>query len=92
MDSDSIHHSYNHGIALTSGQGQGASGLVIANNVVARAVDHLFYLADGNEINNQFTNNLGLGAMTNSYSAAGEIRRGRLARPQDPARLLRLSR
>jgi hypothetical protein len=68
MDSDSIHHSYNHGIVLTSGQGQGANGLVIANNVVARAVDHLFYLADGNEINNQFTNNLGLGAMTNSYA------------------------
>ena len=75
MDSDSIHHSYNHGIVLSSpasvtpGSGSGgASGLNFANNVVARVVGHLFYLADGNEVNNQFINNLGLAAMSNSYT------------------------
>ncbi len=75
MDSDSIHHSYNHGIVLssppatTAGAGSGgASGLAFANNVVARAEGHLFYLADGNEVNDQFKNNLGLGAMSNSFS------------------------
>ncbi len=75
MDSDSIHHSYNHGIVLSSptsvtpGTGSGgASGLNFANNVVARVVGHLFYLADGNEVNNQFINNLGLAAMSNSYT------------------------
>jgi hypothetical protein len=73
MDSDSIHHSYNHGIVLgstaTAGQGSGgASALNFANNVVARAVGSLYYLADGNEVQNQFTNNLGLGAMSNAFA------------------------
>ena len=75
MDSDSIHHSYNHGIVLSSpssvnpGNGSGgASDLGFANNVVARAVSHLFLIADGNEVGNSFTNNLGLGAMSNSFA------------------------
>src|SRR5208282_1375635 len=76
MDSDSIHHSYNHAVVLS-----GASGLNFANNVVARAVGSLYYLADGNEVNNQFTNNLGLGAMGNAFA----ILQSTLAKGYTPA-------
>ena len=70
ITANSIHHSYNHGIALTAADGKsnGASGLTIAFNVVARAVGHLFYLADGSEVNNSFKNNLGLGAMLTAFT------------------------
>jgi hypothetical protein len=70
ITANSIHHSYNHGIALTAADGKsnGASGLTVASNVVARAVGHLFYMADGSEVNNTFNRNLGLGAMLTGFT------------------------
>jgi hypothetical protein len=64
INSNTIHHSFNHGIALN-----GASNLTIQNNVVARAVGHLFYLVSGTEVSDTFSGNLGMGAMMNNYPA-----------------------
>ncbi|MDO8432318.1 MAG: G8 domain-containing protein [Candidatus Binatus sp.] len=68
FDSNSIHHSYNHGIVLS-----GASNLTIPNNVVARAVGHLFYLVNGTENGNNFVGNAGLGAMANTFVAPSDL-------------------
>ncbi len=67
INSNTIHHSFNHGIALN-----GASNLTIQNNVVARAVGHLFYLVSGMEVSDSFSGNLGMGAMMNNYPAPGD--------------------
>ena len=65
---NTIHHSYNHGIVLTSVPGNGApKGLKINENVVARAVGHLYDLADGTATDIAFTKNLGVGAMEYAF-------------------------
>jgi hypothetical protein len=51
----------------------GANKLTISNNVVARAVGHLFYLVTGTENGNNFVSNVGLGAMMNLYAAPGDL-------------------
>lgn len=63
VDSNSIHHSYNKCVTLHS-----TNGVTVSNNVCARAVGHLFYLEAGDETGNQFTGNLGIGAMSNAMS------------------------
>jgi hypothetical protein len=63
IDSNSIHHSYNHCITVHD-----TSGLTISNNVCARIVDHMFYLESGKETGNTFEDNLGIGAMSNAFS------------------------
>jgi hypothetical protein len=63
IDSNSIHHSYNHCITVHD-----TSGLTITNNVCARIVDHLYYLESGTESGNTFEDNLGIGAMSNAFS------------------------
>ena len=61
---NTIHHSYNHGIVLGSATGgMPPNGLKITGNVIARAVGHLYDLADGTATNIAFSNNLGAGAM-----------------------------
>ena len=62
VDSNSIHHSYNKCIVLHS-----SDGITISNNVCARIVSHIFYLEIGDEENNRFEGNLGLGAMHNDF-------------------------
>ena len=62
LNANSIHHSYNKCIAVHSTQ-----NLTISNNVCARIVGHIFYEEVGNEDNITFTDNLGLGAMSNSF-------------------------
>jgi hypothetical protein len=66
VDSNSIHHSYNHCITLHN-----TDGLTISNNVCARIVDHMFYAETGNETGNTFTDNLGIGAMSNGFTITG---------------------
>src|SRR5262249_48499491 len=68
VKANSIHHSYNHGVVLT-----GANNLTIQNNVVARAVGHLFYLVKGTEAGNTFQSNVGLGAMNNTFTAPADL-------------------
>ena len=68
IDSNSIDHSYNKCISIHS-----TSNLTMQNNIFARIVGHIFYeeldpganAASDSGIN--FTNNLGLGAMSNSF-------------------------
>ncbi len=62
LNANSIHHSYNKCITVHS-----TKNLTISNNVCARIVGHIFYEEIGNEDNITFTDNLGLGAMSNSF-------------------------
>jgi hypothetical protein len=62
VDSNSIHHSYNKCVTVHSTQ-----NLTIGNTVCVRAVGHLFYEEIGDEKNVVFQNNLGMGAMSNSF-------------------------
>jgi hypothetical protein len=62
IDSNSIDHSYNKCIAVHATQ-----NLTVSNNVCARIIGHIFYEEMGNEDNITFNNNLGLGAMSNSF-------------------------
>lgn len=62
VDSNSIHHSYNKCVTVHSTQ-----NLTISNTVCVRAVGHLFYEEIGDESGVTFTNNLGIGAMSNSF-------------------------
>ncbi len=63
ISSNSIHHSFNKGIALA-----GLTGATIKDNVVTRVVGDLFYLQTGTEQNLTFTHNLGVGAMSNAFA------------------------
>jgi len=63
INSNSIHHGYNHCIALHD-----TNDVTISNNVCARIVDHLYYLETGAETGNTFAYNLGIGAMSNNFS------------------------
>ena len=63
ISSNSIHHGYNHCIAVHA-----TNNLTIADNICARIVDHLYYMEAGSETGNSFTNNLGIGAMSNLFS------------------------
>ncbi|HUY26794.1 MAG TPA: G8 domain-containing protein [Candidatus Binataceae bacterium] len=63
VDSNSIDHSYNKCITVHSTQ-----NLTISNTVCVRAVGHLFYEEIGDESGVTFNNNLGLGAMSNSFN------------------------
>ena len=63
IDSNSIHHGYNHCITLNK-----TNNVTISNNICARIVDHLYYLLTGAETGNTFSNNLGVGAMSNLFS------------------------
>ncbi len=62
VDSNSIDHSYNKCITVHATQ-----NLTISNNVCARIIGHIFYEEMGSEDNITFNNNLGLGAMSNSF-------------------------
>ncbi len=66
VDSNSIHHGYNHCITLHD-----TNNVTISNNVCARIVDHLFYTETGNETGNTFIDNLGIGAMSNGFNITG---------------------
>jgi hypothetical protein len=66
IDSNSIHHGYNHCITLHS-----TNNVTIGNNVCARIVDHLFYLETGSETGNTFVGNLGIGVMSDAFSIQG---------------------
>jgi hypothetical protein len=63
IDSNSIDHSYNKCITVHSTQ-----NLTLTNNVCARITGHIFYEEIGDEQNVTFKNNLGMGAMSNSFS------------------------
>ena len=63
IDSNSIDHSYNKCITVHSTQ-----NLTLTNNVCARITGHIFYEEIGDEQNITFKNNLGMGAMSNSFS------------------------
>jgi hypothetical protein len=65
IDSNSIHHGYNHCITLHA-----TNNVTISNNVCARIVDHLYYLETGTETGNTFVDNLGVGAMSNLFTIA----------------------
>ncbi len=62
VNANSIHHSYNKCIAVHSTQ-----NLVVQNNVCARITGNIFYEEISDESNITFTNNLGMGAMSNSF-------------------------
>lgn len=66
VDSNSIHHGYNHCITLHN-----TNNLTISNNVCARIVDHLYYMETGAETGNTFVDNLGIGAMSNHFRITG---------------------
>ncbi len=63
IDSNSIDHSYNKCITIHSTQ-----NISITNNVCARITSHIFYEEIGDEQNVTFKNNLGMGAMSNSFT------------------------
>ncbi len=62
IDSNSIDHSYNKCITIHS-----SSNLSITNNVCARITGHIFYEEVGDESNVSFVDNVGMGAMSNSF-------------------------
>jgi hypothetical protein len=62
VDSNSVDHSYNKCVTVHMTQ-----NLTISNNVCARIIGHIFYQEIGDEDNITFNNNLGLGAMSNSF-------------------------
>ncbi|HEV3112230.1 MAG TPA: hypothetical protein VGY99_17225 [Candidatus Binataceae bacterium] len=62
VDSNSIHHSYNKCITIHA-----TENMTVQNNVCARVVGQIFYEETGAEDNITFLNNLGLGAMSNSF-------------------------
>ncbi|HUY20180.1 MAG TPA: G8 domain-containing protein [Candidatus Binataceae bacterium] len=62
VDSNSIDHSYNKCVTVHS-----TDNLTISNTVCVRAVGHLFYEEIGDEKNITFRDNLGIGAMSNSF-------------------------
>jgi hypothetical protein len=66
VDSNSIDHSYNKCITIHS-----TSNLSITNNVCARITGHIFYEEVGDEQNITLDGNLGMGAMSNSFSVNG---------------------
>jgi hypothetical protein len=72
IDSNSIHHSYNKCVTVHSTQ-----NLKISNTVCVRAVGHLFYEEIGDEKNITFANNLGIGAMSNSFDINGDSKSSR---------------
>ena len=74
INSNSIHHGYNHCITVHA-----TNNLTIANNVCARIVDHLYYLETGTETGNTFENNLGIGAMSNAFDIDAKNLRARAA-------------
>jgi hypothetical protein len=63
IDSNSIDHSYNKCVTIHS-----TSNLSITNNVCARITGHIFYEEIGDEENITFRNNVGMGAMSNSFT------------------------
>ena len=62
VDSNSIDHSYDKCVTVHSTQ-----NLTISNTVCVRAVGHLFYEEIGDEAGISFQNNIGIGAMSNSF-------------------------
>ena len=72
INANSIHHSYNKCIAIHSTQ-----SVAVTNTVCARIVGHIFYQEIGDEFDNTFVRNLGLGAMSNDFEiyAADEPKR-----------------
>ena len=66
---NTVHHSYNHGIVLGSATvGNSApNGLKVNGNVIARAVGHLYDLANGSASGIVFAGNLGIGAMEYAF-------------------------
>ena len=62
FNANSIHHTFNKCVTVHSTQ-----GLMIQNNVCARAVGHLFYEEIGDEDDITFAYNLGLGAMSDNF-------------------------
>jgi hypothetical protein len=66
VDSNSVDHSYNKCITVHS-----TSNLTFTNNVCARITGHIFYEEIGDENNITFRNNVGMSAMSNSFSVNG---------------------
>ncbi|MGC1342753.1 MAG: G8 domain-containing protein [Candidatus Binataceae bacterium] len=62
IDSNSVDHSYNKCITVHSTQ-----NVSYSNNVCARITGHIFYEEVGDETNVTFMNNVGMGAMSNSF-------------------------
>jgi hypothetical protein len=74
VDSNSIDHSYDKCATVHSTQ-----NLTISNTVCVRAVGHLFYEEIGDETGITFQNNLGMGAMSNSFDVnAGKLTRDKM--------------
>jgi G8 domain len=65
---NTIHHSFNHGIVLSTAGSHSPNGLKINGNLIARAVGHLYDLADGSATAIGFNHDLGVGAMEYSFS------------------------
>jgi len=63
INSNSIHHGFNHCITLHA-----TNNLTISNNICARIVDHLFYFETGTETGDTLVDNLGVGVMSNEFS------------------------
>ncbi len=63
IDSNSVDHSYNKCVTVHS-----TSNVSITNNVCARITGHIFYEEIGDEENITFKNNVGMGAMSNSFT------------------------
>ncbi|HLK87949.1 MAG TPA: G8 domain-containing protein [Candidatus Binataceae bacterium] len=63
VNANSVDHSYNKCITVHS-----TDHLMIQNNVCARIVGHIFYEEMGDEFKINFTGNLGMGAMSNSFN------------------------
>jgi len=62
VNANSVHHSYNKCITIHS-----TSNMTVQNMVCARIVGHIFYQEIGDEEGITFSNNLGLGAMSNAF-------------------------
>ncbi|MFZ0589263.1 MAG: G8 domain-containing protein [Bryobacteraceae bacterium] len=72
FDSNSIDHSYNKCVTVHATQ-----NAAFSNNVCARITGHIFYEEMGDESNISFADNLGMGAMSNSFDINGTATEGR---------------
>ncbi|HEV8455727.1 MAG TPA: G8 domain-containing protein, partial [Gemmatimonadales bacterium] len=69
INANSVHHSYNKCLTLHSSQ-----DVTVENMVCARIIGHIFYQEYGDESGTKYLNNLGLGAMSNSFDVPDHLR------------------
>ncbi|HEV8455755.1 MAG TPA: G8 domain-containing protein, partial [Gemmatimonadales bacterium] len=69
INANSVHHSYNKCLTLHSSQ-----NVTVENMVCARIIGHIFYQEYGDESGIKYLNNLGLGAMSNSFDVPANLR------------------